>query len=95
MVFSKCTCCIEKGREMVCIQGAPMASKRTIDGVFIKCTCCIKEGLQMKCFQRTHIALQIVAKVLEGQRYPSPLCEYKWMCDSERGSGPKGANDLS
>ena len=35
----------------------------------------------------------IVAKALDGQRYPLPLCEYV-MCDSKRGSGPKGANDL-
>ena len=34
----------------------------------------------------------IVVKVLDGQRYPLPLCE--WMCDSERGSGPNGADDL-
>ena len=37
---------------------------------------------------------QIVAKALDGQRYPLPLCEYMLMCDGERGSGPKGANDL-
>ena len=36
----------------------------------------------------------IVAKALDGQRYPLPLCEYMWVCDGERGSGPEGANDL-
>ena len=35
-----------------------------------------------------------VAKALDGQRYLLPLCEYKWVCDGERGSGPKGADDL-
>ena len=37
---------------------------------------------------------EIVAKALDGQRYLLPLCEYMLMCDGERGSGPKGANDL-
>ena len=37
---------------------------------------------------------EIVAKALGGQRYPLPLCVYILMCDGERGSGPKGANDL-
>ena len=36
----------------------------------------------------------IVAKALDGQRYPLPLCEYMWMCDGERGSGPEGVDDL-
>ena len=36
----------------------------------------------------------IVAKALDGQRYPLPLCEHMLMCDGERGSGPKGADDL-
>ena len=36
---------------------------------------------------------EIVAKALDGQRYPLPLCEYI-LCDGERGSGPKGADDL-
>ena len=36
----------------------------------------------------------IVAKALDGQRFPLPLCECMWMCDGERGSGPEGANDL-
>ena len=26
--------------------------------------------------------------------YPLPLCECMWMCDSERGSGPEGGDDL-
>ena len=38
--------------------------------------------------------LLIVAKALDGQRYPLPLCEYMRVHDGERGSGPKGANDL-
>ena len=38
--------------------------------------------------------MEIVAKALDGQRYPLPLCEYMWVCDGERGSGPKGADDL-
>ena len=37
---------------------------------------------------------EIVAKALDGQRYPLPLCEFMWMCDGERGSGPEGADDL-
>ena len=36
----------------------------------------------------------IVAKALDGQRYPLPLCKYMLMCDGERGSGPEGADDL-
>ena len=36
----------------------------------------------------------IVAKALDGQRYPLPLCEYMWVCDGERGSGPEGTDDL-
>ena len=36
----------------------------------------------------------IVAKALDGQRYPLPLCEHMLMCDGERGSGPEGADDL-
>ena len=37
---------------------------------------------------------EIVAKALDGQQYLLPLCEYVLMCDGERGSGPKGADDL-
>ena len=37
---------------------------------------------------------KIVAKALDGQRYPLPLCEHMFICDGERGSGSKGANDL-
>ena len=40
------------------------------------------------------IIRRIVAKALDGQRYPLPLCECMWMCDGERGSGPEGADDL-
>ena len=36
----------------------------------------------------------IVAKALDGRWYPLPLCEYMWVCDGERGSGPEGADDL-
>ena len=36
----------------------------------------------------------IVAKASHGQRYPMPLCECRWMCDGERGSGPEGPDDL-
>ena len=36
----------------------------------------------------------IVAKALDGQRYPLPLCEYMGVCVGERGSGPEGADDL-
>ena len=36
----------------------------------------------------------IVAKVLDGQRYPLPPCEFMWMFGGKRGSGPKGTNDL-
>ena len=36
----------------------------------------------------------VVAKVLDGQRYPLPLREYMRICDGERGSGPEGADDL-
>ena len=38
-------------------------------------------------------AIVIVAKALDGQRYPLPLCEYVG-CEGERGSGPEGADDL-
>ena len=37
---------------------------------------------------------KIVAKALDGQRYPLPLCEYMWVCDGKRGSGPEEADDL-
>ena len=40
------------------------------------------------------VATKIVAKALDGQRYPLPLCEYMWVCDGERGSGPEGTDDL-
>ena len=38
--------------------------------------------------------IEIVAKALDGQRYPLPLCECMWVRGGERGSGPEGANDL-
>ena len=38
--------------------------------------------------------VKIVAKALDGQRYLLPLFEYVIMCEGERGSGPKGADDL-
>ena len=38
--------------------------------------------------------VMIVAKALDGQRYPMPQCEYMRMCDGDRGSGPEGADDL-
>ena len=37
--------------------------------------------------------INIVAKALDGQRCPLPLCEYM-LCHCERGSGSKGADDL-
>ena len=40
------------------------------------------------------MAKKKVAKALDGQRYPLPLCEYMWVCDNDRGSGPEGADDL-
>ena len=36
----------------------------------------------------------IVAKASDGQRYPLPLSECLVVCDGERGSGPKGADDV-
>ena len=36
----------------------------------------------------------IVAKALDGQRYPLPPCEFMWMCGCKRGSGPEEADDL-
>ena len=41
-------------------------------------------------------AIKIVAKALDGQRYPMPLYEYLWVGGGERGSasGPKEADDL-
>ena len=45
-------------------------------------------------FQQNLKQRRIVAKALDGQRYPLPLCECMWMCDGERGSGPEGADDL-
>ena len=44
--------------------------------------------------QNSRLICLIVAKALDGQRYPLPLCEYMLMCDGERGSGPEGADDL-
>ena len=41
-----------------------------------------------------HITFEIVAKALDGQRYPLPLNEYMLMCDAERGIGPKRVDDL-
>ena len=46
------------------------------------------------CFKMLFLEYLIVAKALDGQRYPLPLCECMWVCDSERGSGPEGADDL-
>ena len=37
---------------------------------------------------------RIVAKALDGQRYPLPPCEFIWMSGGKRGSGPEGAKDL-
>ena len=45
-------------------------------------------------FLHSKFIKKIVAKALDGQRYPLPLCEYVMMCDGERGSGPEGADDL-
>ena len=45
-----------------------------------------------KCLGRSRNT--IVAKALDGQWYPLPLCEDMSMCDGERGSGPEGADDL-
>ena len=55
-----------------------------------------KEPLRERADRRVRRALitLIVAKALDGQRYPLPLCEYMWVCDGERGSGPEGADDL-
>ena len=36
----------------------------------------------------------IVAKAFDGQRYPFALFEFMWICDGEKGSGLKEANDL-
>ena len=38
--------------------------------------------------------IEIVAKALDGQRYPLPLFEYMWVCDGERGRDPEGDDDL-
>ena len=49
----------------------------------------------MNMFSRCNrVPQKIVAKTLDGQRYPLPLCEYMWVCVGERGSGPNGADDL-
>ena len=32
---------------------------------------------------------RIVTKESNGQRYLLPQCEFMWMCDAERGSGPE------
>ena len=37
---------------------------------------------------------EIVAKASDGQRYPLPLSLCLVVCDGERGSGPKGADDV-
>ena len=49
---------------------------------------------QLKSKMVMDFTYSIVAKAIDGQRYPLPLCEYMWMCDGERGSGPEGADDL-
>ena len=36
----------------------------------------------------------IVAKALDGKRYPLPLSEYMWVCGGERSSGPEETDDL-
>ena len=50
----------------------------------------------MNSFHTIHLLLVAVASEdrVDGQRCPLPLCEYMWMCDGERASGPKGADDL-
>ena len=52
--------------------------------------------LNLFCFEQNseRADVRIIAKALDGQRYPLPLCEYMWVCDGERGSGPEGADDL-
>ena len=52
------------------------------------------DGRMDKASYRVACPQLIVAKALDGQRYPLPLCEFIWMCDGKRGSGPEGANDL-
>ena len=36
------------------------------------------------------ITSKIVAKALDGQRYPLPLCEYMLLCDVRGAAAPKG-----
>ena len=44
--------------------------------------------------KRNEMVEEIVAKALDGQRYPLPPCEFMWMSGGKRGSGPEGADDL-
>ena len=37
---------------------------------------------------------RIATKTLDSQRYPLAPCEYMWMYNGERASGPKRADDL-
>ena len=49
---------------------------------------------QIKCVGSASSKVEIVAKALDGQQYLLPLCEFMWVYDGERGSGPEGADDL-
>ena len=56
-------------------------------------------NIVMFCFQdklnkNKETVFEIVAKASDGQRYPLPLSLCLVVCDSERGSGPEGANDV-
>ena len=37
---------------------------------------------------------RILAKVLDGQRYPMPLGKFMWGREVERGKDPEGTNDI-
>ena len=38
--------------------------------------------------------IKVYSPQRNGQRCPLPLCEFMWVYDGERGSGPEGADDL-
>ena len=69
------------------MQTTPKIYQRSTISEFLSCTLVVK-------ILKRYIKFMIGAKALDGERYPLPLCEYMWMCDGERGSGPEGADDL-
>ena len=63
--------------------------------LFVRCSkCWSRSRLMIRRHDSWLSGRRIVAKALDGQRYPLPLCEYMWVYDGERGSDPERADDL-